>query len=330
MRLQGFSVLCVVLGTACGGGGASQPAVANASDPAIQPGPPVIQPQQAGGPDGSNFGEISLQAGFTPDPHVVQGQSGGQQQAGNLGPDCQGHISARPDHLLTLETPFDNLRIMAASERDTTLIVQTPQGVHLCNDDSEGRNPMVTGAFAAGTYRVWVGSYQAGDGAPYQLGVSELNSVTPSNLASGGTPSTPSEPGESNFGVVQLSAGFTPDPHAVSGRSGGAIQATNVGSSCRGWISATPDHIFMAQTNFSSLKIMARANEDVTLVIGDDAGNVWCDDDSGGDRNPMVQTSLNAGRYRVWVGSYQQGTTAPYQLGFSELSSVTPTNLPSP
>ncbi|HJL49370.1 MAG TPA: hypothetical protein RMG45_26165, partial [Polyangiaceae bacterium LLY-WYZ-15_(1-7)] len=66
---------------------------------------------------------------------------------------------------------------------DTTLVVRKPDGTFVCDDDSEGMNPMVTGSFPPGQYRVWVGSYQQGQNAAYRLGFSELSSVTPNSIA---------------------------------------------------------------------------------------------------------------------------------------------------
>ena len=75
---------------------------------------------------------------------------------------------------------------------------------------------------------------------------------------------------------------------------------------------------------------MARSNSDTTLVVRDAQGRVFCDDDSGGNRNPMVVLQpMSAGNYDVWIGSYQRGTNARYTLGFSELNRR-PNSLPAP
>ncbi len=71
---------------------------------------------------------------------------------------------------------------MARSEADTTLVVQKPDGTYLCNDDGEELNPIVSGAFPAGTYKVWIGSYEQGTNSRYTLGLSELDTVMPSAL----------------------------------------------------------------------------------------------------------------------------------------------------
>ena len=313
------------------------------SQPVMQPQPtaqPVMQPQPtatstgvSGGtmPGTSNFGTVALNPGFVPDPHVVTGQSGGQDRAQSRHGSCRGWIARNPDHFFDATGNFGNLRIIGASQADVTLVVLRPDGAYMCDDDSEGRNPIVGGSFPAGRYAVWVGSYREGEVAPYRLGFTELGSVTASQVASGGGGGAggggPSL--ASNFGTVTLTPGFTPDPHVASGVSGGQIDARQVGNNCRGWISQTPDHIFQATRAFNGLRIMARSNSDTTLVIADAQNRAWCNDDAEG-RNPVIQGNFAAGTYRVWVGSYQQGENARYSLGFTELDSVHTNNLPNP
>jgi hypothetical protein len=282
----------------------------------------------------SNFGQVTLHPGFVPDPHVVEGRSGGGEAAAARDRRCRGYITGMPDHLVRLEGNFNYLRIMAAAADDVTLVVQTPSGTYMCADDNEGRNPIVEGRFVGGQYLVWVGSYNAGVTSSYRLGFSELRRTRPSSLgyATGnvvvhqqvatGLPS--------NFGTVSLTPGFTPDPAVGRGVSGGAVNANAIGGACRGFISQTPDHILVANGSFNQLRLLVRSNQDTTLVVQDQGGRVWCDDDSGGSSNPLLQAPVPAGTYRIWVGSYRQGVQAPYTIGFTELSSVSPFSLPSP
>jgi hypothetical protein len=131
---------------------------------------------------GSNFGTVQLNAGFVPDPHTASGTSGGSIDAATWQAGCNGFVTTQPDHLFVAATAFANLRVMAHSTGDITLVVQKPDGTYLCNDDTDGTDPLVEGAFPAGTYKVWIGSYQAGTNSPYTLGFSELTSVMPSAL----------------------------------------------------------------------------------------------------------------------------------------------------
>jgi len=72
---------------------------------------------------------------------------------------------------------------MVRSEGDTVLLVHRPDGSFVCDDDTEGRNPVVTGAFPKGTYRLWVGSYQPRSNDGYVLGITQIADVMPSTLA---------------------------------------------------------------------------------------------------------------------------------------------------
>jgi hypothetical protein len=140
---------------------------------------PMPTPTPAGG---SNYGTVSLTTGFLPDPSVASGTAGGAVDASTINPSCRGWISSTPDHLFVANSAFNNLRIIARSDADTTLVVQGPDGAYRCNDDGDGLNPVVPGPFVPGTYRIWVGSYSQGVLAPYRIGFTELPSVTASQL----------------------------------------------------------------------------------------------------------------------------------------------------
>ena len=160
---------------------ATPPATGTAPTPTTVPTPTPTPAPTGGG--GSNFGTISLNAGFMPDPHVARGTSGGATDASTVNASCAGWISGTPDHLFVAGSPFAMLRLMAASDQDVTLVVQKPDNTYACNDDTDGTNPVVDIAQApAGTYRLWVGSYQQGVNAPYRLGVTELPANMPSAL----------------------------------------------------------------------------------------------------------------------------------------------------
>lgn len=126
---------------------------------------------------------VTLAPGFTA-PNMVEGRAGGLTDASSLGEGCIGNIASDPDHVVTLSAPIPNLRFYARADEDITLVIQQPDGSYICNDDTEGLNPVVTAAnFPAGEYKVWVGSYSTEDGgASYKLGFSEQASAMPSSL----------------------------------------------------------------------------------------------------------------------------------------------------
>lgn len=124
-----------------------------------------------------------------------------------------------------------------------------------------------------------------------------------------------------NYGDVRLAPGFTPDPHLISLRAGGSIDASTRFNSCRGFITAQPDiRLWWDGKGSLNLKISAISNADTTMVVNGPNGEWYCDDDSGDGSNPVVTLSPVAGRYEIWVGTYSSGDTRPAVVSISEIS----------
>lgn len=93
-------------------------------------------------------------------------QSGGNLDvaAMRLGPECRGFATERPDAIVRLAAPGRRLTFyVRATTGDVTLVVHTPDGRWLCDDDGAGgTNPRleVTSPLA-GQYDVWVGGWRA-------------------------------------------------------------------------------------------------------------------------------------------------------------------------
>lgn len=180
-----------LLTSACGGDEEAAAAAASerAATPAAAPAPTPSAPAPAPAPAvaGSNFGTVTLAPGFRPDPTTENGSSGGSVAASTLDPGCAGWVSGTPDHLVVASADFPVLRVMARADTagdDITLVIQRPDGGYLCSDDdAEGLNPLIAAAFPAGTYKVWVGSYEEGQNQAYRLGLSEVANIVPSSLA---------------------------------------------------------------------------------------------------------------------------------------------------
>lgn len=123
------------------------------------------------------------------------------------------------------------------------------------------------------------------------------------------------------YGTANLNAGFSPDPYVVNVQSGGSINASNVSSSCRGFIANAPD----VRLNYSSgsfpLIISANSSADTTLVINAPDGSWYCSDDEGANgMNPSVRwNSPRSGQYDIWIGTYGSASLQPAQLHISEL-----------
>jgi hypothetical protein len=127
-------------------------------------------------------GSVSLQAGFVPDPHVIDVVSGGSVDvaAGDYGAACTGYAATAPDLRLNWSGDSSTLRIMFEaddSSEDTTLIINTADGRWLCDDDGRsGLDPLVEiSSPSAGQYDIWVGSYQAGEYISGKIKITELS-----------------------------------------------------------------------------------------------------------------------------------------------------------
>jgi len=279
-----------------------------------------------------------------PDPHVMTGQLGGPVDARQINSSCRGNISGPPNHVIVSRTGFRQIRFVVNSRSDSTLVVMLPNGQVVCDDDGgEGMNPLVAVSAPPGRIAVWVGAYSRSSvGTPYAIGVTELGQITASQVGMGAAPRGPTvvQPGPPPggvqprlppaFGTISLRTGFMPDPNVVSGQAGGPIRGSTVSSGCRGYYSPQPGHVVMSPTGFRQIRFVVNSGMDTTLLVMLPNGQILCDDDGGQGLNPLIATTSSRGPIRVWVGSYANGRTGPYNLGISELPQVTTASVPAP
>ena len=126
------------------------------------------------------FGDVTIGPQFSPDPLTVRGMSGGSISGNQVGGrsetatgPCTGFVDETPDHTLALTSKFEYLKLQVQSPEDTTLIIKGPGGTW-CNDDFEGKNAGITGEWLAGTYQIWVGSYEKDKYLPYTIKITEI------------------------------------------------------------------------------------------------------------------------------------------------------------
>ena len=289
-----------------------------------------VQAAPAAGAMDSYFGTITLAPGFVPDPHVVEGLSGGDVSASSFSSQCRGYVSAQPDHIFVAMGQFNSLRVLVnAGSSDTTLVIRRPDGSYICDDDGgDSLNPLVQSVFAPGTYQIHVGSWQSGQNYPYNLAVTELSSITTAQVplpSSAGAPAAAVPTGGVPT-ITTVAPGFIPDPQVLAGTAGGTMAANQMNSACRGYVTSTPNHIVNVTGNFSTLRLIGSAAGDTTLVVRTPTGAFLCDDDGGGNRNPLVQGAFPAGSYQVWVGTWSSGESVPYRVGISEMAHINATN----
>jgi hypothetical protein len=127
----------------------------------------------------TNYGEVSLDSGFNNDPRVVALQAGGDISAQRAGTNCAGYITDAPDYRVFYNAGSLPLIISVASDADTTLVVNAPDGRFYCDDDGgvNGANPSVRFSNPqSGRYEIWVGTYSSGNAQPARLHISEVSS----------------------------------------------------------------------------------------------------------------------------------------------------------
>jgi hypothetical protein len=272
-----------------------------------------------------NYGSTNLSEGFANDPHTVSLNAGGSVRVADHIDGCYGYASAAPDYSVTY-TAGDTfpLYFSAVSDNDTTLIINDPSGNWVCDDDGgEGLNPQVVfNNPTTGRYDVWVGTFFTSDTYPAAtLYVSELGLT-----GSAGKTPDPTDLDwtlDPTFGSVQLTAGFTPDPHTVVLNAGGTIDASvAVDSTCRGYVAEAPDYDVYYDSGTWPLYFSVTADRDTTLVLRAPDGQWYCDDDDGDGLNPqIVFDNPQSGLYDVWVGvysgsgEYPQATLAVSEIG---------------
>jgi len=125
------------------------------------------------------YGTAALNSGFTPDPYVVNLQSGGNINAANLSSSCRGFIADAPDVRLNYRSGNFPLIFSVNASADTTLVINGPDGRWYCDDDggNNGLNPAIRfNNPQSGQYDVWVGTYGSASLQPAQLHISELYS----------------------------------------------------------------------------------------------------------------------------------------------------------
>lgn len=269
------------------------------------------------------YGQVTLNSGFTPDPHSVTVTAGGTVDATSVNAECIGMIAGRADYTVRYrQAGALPLIFSATSEADTTLAVRAPDGSWHCNDDSDSLNPAVRfDTPRNGRYQVWVGTYGE-ESAPAVLHVSEIGNVTTGEGPGGDAPDFSLDPA---YGVIDLVSGFTPDPHTQAIQAGGELDASMLGGACRGFVARAPDYRVNWTAGSGQLPLIFSVSSefDTVLVINDAEGNWVCDDDGGNEGlNPAITfTNPVGGQYDVWVGTYQEGPLQPSVLSVSELYS---------
>lgn len=291
---------------------ALQAAFAQEADPAAAP----------------TYAELNLAANFELDPYLLRIIGTGEIEAASVSGECSGMIPAAPSVVINWSGETDMLRLYTYTNDDPVIVVVTPGGDVLCNDDI---NPVTLDAAvkienpAEGRYAVHVGTYDAEVEAHGFLVITELDyniartDLSPLLVRRDIDPilNAPQRPvselnahPEGLYGDDTLEAGF--GTVEISAAAGGGVPAFNydLGSlACTGFINIVPTYTFTLSEDGEVLRFVFNGEDDTTLIVEQPDGSFVCNDDTDGENNinPTVDIEAPAaGDYRVFVGSYTQ------------------------
>ena len=282
---------------------------------------------------------VQLNTGFMPDPRRAGGMAGGMVQAQSVpgAPgNCRGFIPGAPQQIIQTPTGFSFLRVIAqpVTGTDLTLMVRGTSQTW-CADDTYGNVPgLDLQGLPPGRYDVYVGTYSQTGPAPFQLLMSELQSTMPDNNGMRPQPVQPQYPnpqypvrpqpavgalgaldftGRPMFGRMMIGGNFV--SRSVRGRNGGSLSADGIRGQgiCRGFFQGPPNHVVYLSQPRDFLRMYVVSAADSTLVVRRPDGQVLCNDDTY-QLNPAVEGDFPAGLYQVWVGTYRENESRPYQL----------------
>ena len=123
---------------------------------------------------------------------------------------------------------------------------------------------------------------------------------------SGGQPPT--------MGVIDLVR--TPTPPAIQGMAEGG-RSTPMG--CAGVVPLAPQLVVRTDSR-QDVSFHVDSTADTVLLVQSAAGEVLCDDDSGGGLAPALTAVLGPGEHRVWVGLYESSDPAPFSMRITSLA----------
>jgi hypothetical protein len=215
------------------------------------------------------------------------------------------------------------------SDSDPTLMVLTPDGRLLCNDDANEDllDPVIEiSEPVTGTYRIWVGSYAKGQLIPGVLVLTTNPEVNIGTFNLGGlirrplVAETQAEPKmastrEAATASIQALASdavtLAPDsePLSASLTVSGTIPLFELDlpdPACNGLVSGVPDFVFNWTGDGEAFSVFFEGDGDSTLlVLSEDTELLACGDDAEFDVNinPLVTVAdAKPGLYGVWVG----------------------------
>lgn len=240
---------------------------------------------------------------------------------------CAGFTDlSAPDVVMSLDSAQPMISIYSRSASDLTMAVRAPDGSWSCSDDMFELNPGVSLTEAQpGEYMIWMGAYNPGDMAGYNLYAS-MGSPNWGATSTDGTGGSDDMAPVANTIVLDVLAeparghvDFSPetriDPRVILDIAASTTDAFGMADGCLGFITPSrPDVVIDAAAGLPQLMVYMVSEVDGTLIVQGPDGQLYCNDDFE-MLNPGVMIQNPApGAYSVFAGSYA-GAGGPATLG---------------
>jgi hypothetical protein len=274
------------------------------------------------------FVTINPEAGLPLDPFVISLQAGGPVDAATVAKECNGFVTKNPALTIDYKGKSEILKVFFYSDGDPVLLIQSPDGKYVCNDNTNAalRDPTLTlSKPAQGRYNVWLGSARPRDLIPGFLVFSGKGDVSAGGLMLQNLVKRPAQPevlpmsnrltAAATRAAEALASIKTAEKLAAGGgpltaqvTATGDLPAPEVATGdglCGGLISAAPNFAFEWTGQAKALGVMFEGDGDGTVIVRTPAGTFVCADDADGNANlnPLaIVAAPTAGRYLVWVG----------------------------
>ena len=286
------------------------------------------------------FVTLNLQAGVALDPFVVSVNGGGLVDASTLGAGCAGYIAVAPTVAVNWLGGAEFVEAFFYSDFDPVLVIQTPSGDFLCNDDANDvlLDPVIEmQAPPTGLYRIWVGSFNLGQAVPGLLVLTTDPALTIGTFAPGelvqrdAIPEEVVEPGDvrttllptvtatiADLGVPVVDpTGLPINAALVITGSTPAFDLPTGDAVCTGYIGREGGYLFRWEGVADTLRFYFEGDGDTSLVVVGPGERVACNDDAtpGQNINPRVDIdNPQPGLYIVLVGRFDLATPVTGQL----------------
>ena len=297
---------------------------------------------------------LDLAAGFPLDPTFMSLNGGGEVDASLLSPDCKGFINRNPVATVNWTGAAEMLRAFFYSDSDSTLVVLTPDGKLVCNDNANEqlldpvldiKNPV------PGKYRIWVGSAANRQRIPGILVLTAKPEINLDTFELAKLVRRPTIPVTLAKPAPQVAADAVKKDIEAAAKTapvlkpGASLKAdvTAEGDiplfqfpltkTCAGLVAAKPSYVFKVVGQLPQVNVYFEGDADSTLlVVGNDLKTVECNDDAepGKNINPQVKlTNPAEGTYAVFVGRLDPSKPVKGTLTISAAVNAEPAPAPA-